>query len=125
MSDKIEVYVDEMQGKIDEMADLWLEVVRDLDRLDRGVLTEDDYVRVSGRRREETERLRSRESELAPEVQREQDSAELAERLPVEIRSFVEDFENLDVARRKAWLQTILKAAYVWNDGRVELEFRL
>jgi hypothetical protein len=49
---------------------------------------------------------------------------EQAERLPAEIRSFVEDIENLDVTRQKAWLQTILKAARVWNDGRVELEFR-
>jgi hypothetical protein len=34
----------------------------------------------------------------------------------VEIRIFVEDFQNLDVSRPKG--------ARTWNDGRVELEFR-
>jgi site-specific DNA recombinase len=121
VSGRKSVELEAARKRLQELEDA---VARDLDRLDRGILTEDDYVKVSGIRREETDRLRPRESELALEVQREQDSAELAERLPVEIRSFVEDFENLDVTRRKAWLQTILKAANVWNDGRVELDFR-
>jgi hypothetical protein len=30
----------------------------------------------------------------------------------------------LEVPKAKAMLQMILKAAFVWTDGRVELEFR-
>ena len=100
-------------------------VLRDLDRLDRGVLTEDEYVRVSAKRREDTDRLRPREAELRQDVERANEQAEAASRIPEVIGSFLEDVETLDIGRRKAWLQTILKAAHVWNDGRVELEFRV
>ena len=106
------------------MSELENAVLRDLVRLDRGVLTEDDYVRVSRVRRDETARLRERESAVSFEVACDRDIAERAARLPLEIGSFVEDFEDLEPTRRKATLQTILKFAYVWNDGRVELEFR-
>jgi len=40
------------------------------------------------------------------------------------VRSFLEDFQGMEVVRAKAILQTILKAAHVWKDGKVELEFR-
>ncbi len=44
--------------------------------------------------------------------------------LPARIRSFLKDFGSLDVRRAKAMLQPILKAVHVYNDGRIELEFR-
>jgi hypothetical protein len=47
-----------------------------------------------------------------------------AEGLPQAIRSFLDDFQELDVRQQKAQLQTILKAAYVYRDDRLELEFR-
>ena len=47
-----------------------------------------------------------------------------AERLPGAIKSFLEDFESLDVRHQKAQLQAILKSAYVYRDERIELEFR-
>ena len=47
-----------------------------------------------------------------------------AERLPGTIKSFLEDFESLDVRHQKAQLQAILKSAYVYRDERIELEFR-
>ena len=50
--------------------------------------------------------------------------ASLADRLPQSIGTFLEAFESLDPRERKAHLQTILKAACVYRDGRVELEFR-
>ena len=40
-------------------------------------------------------------------------------------RAFLEDFQGLDVRRQKAHLQTILQAAHVYRDGRLELEFRV
>ena len=44
--------------------------------------------------------------------------------LPTRVRSFRKDFQALDTPRAKALLQTVLKAARVHRDGRIELEFR-
>jgi hypothetical protein len=44
--------------------------------------------------------------------------------IPGQVTSFVESFEHLEIPKAKAMLQMILKAAYVWTDGTVELEFR-
>jgi hypothetical protein len=43
-------------------------------------------------------------------------------RLPV--GTFLEAFETLDPRQQKAHLQSILKAAHIYTDGRIELEFR-
>jgi hypothetical protein len=42
----------------------------------------------------------------------------------VEIGTFRESFETLDPRQQKAHLQSILKAAHIYNDARIELEFR-
>lgn len=47
-----------------------------------------------------------------------------AERILIEIKSFLEDIQGLDIRVQKAHLQTILGAAYVHWDGRIEVEFR-
>ena len=44
--------------------------------------------------------------------------------LPTRVRSFLKDLQDLDTRRAKALLQTILSAAHVYRDGRIELEFR-
>ncbi len=44
--------------------------------------------------------------------------------LPTRVRSFLKDVQELDTRRAKALLQTILSAAHVYRDGRIELEFR-
>ncbi|MDA1035973.1 MAG: hypothetical protein O3B65_03720 [Chloroflexi bacterium] len=43
---------------------------------------------------------------------------------PVQIRSFLADFQSLEVRKAKALLQTILASAHVYKDGRIELAFR-
>jgi len=48
-----------------------------------------------------------------------------AERIPIEIKSFLEDFEGLDFRIQKAHLQTILKSVYVHRDRKIEVEFRI
>jgi hypothetical protein len=48
----------------------------------------------------------------------------VAELLLNSIGLFLEAFQSMDVRQQKAQLQTILKAARVYNDGRIELEFR-
>ena len=44
--------------------------------------------------------------------------------LAARVRSFLKDVQALDTRRAKALLQTILSAAHVYRDGRIELEFR-
>ncbi len=51
-------------------------------------------------------------------------SQEHVERLPGAIGSFLEDIQQMDIRWQKAQLQTILKAAHIYRDGKVELEFR-
>ena len=45
-------------------------------------------------------------------------------RLPSAIGSFLEDIQKMEIRWQKAQLQTILKAAHIYRDGKVELEFR-
>jgi hypothetical protein len=40
------------------------------------------------------------------------------------VKTFVQAFQGLEPRQQKAQLQTILKAATVYKDGRIELEFR-
>ena len=39
-------------------------------------------------------------------------------------RTFLDDFQNMEIHVQKANLQSILKAAHVHRDGKIELEFR-
>lgn len=48
----------------------------------------------------------------------------MVERVPLAIQTFEEAFQSLEPRQQKAQLQTILKAANVYKDGRIELEFR-
>ncbi len=51
-------------------------------------------------------------------------SQEHVERLPSAVGTFLEDMQKLDIRWQKAQLQTILKAAHIYRDGAIELEFR-
>ena len=53
-----------------------------------------------------------------------QASDALVTRVPRAIKSFEEAFQNLELRQQKAQLQTILKAAHIYKDGKIELEFR-
>ena len=44
--------------------------------------------------------------------------------VPVKVRPFMEDFRDMEVPQAKDILQGIIKAAHVFKDGRIELEFR-
>ncbi len=48
----------------------------------------------------------------------------MIKRVPRAIKTFEEAFQNLELLLQKAQLQTILKAAYIYKDGNIELEFR-
>ena len=96
----------------------------DMDRLDRGILTEPEYVKRQEVRRGEQEGLQTRKSDLETKVAAQQDMDSQAAAVPVKVGTFLEDFHGMDVRHAKAILQGIVEAAHVFSDGRIELEFR-
>lgn len=95
-----------------------------LDLLQRGVINEPEFVKANEAARSQVAALEARRDELQAWVTAQRERVSAAERLPGAIGSFLEDFQQLDVRRQKAQLQTILKAVYVYRDDRLELEFR-
>jgi hypothetical protein len=94
------------------------------DLLKRNKNTETEFDKANQAERDRNARLEASRIELKAWLERERDRTALAERLPQSIRTFVEAFETLDPRQQKAHRQTILKAAHIYNGGRIELEFR-
>ncbi len=68
--------------------------------------------------------LEDRRVELESWLEEQRSRGSAAKRMPDAIRTFLEDFRDMDIRVQKAHLQTILKAAHVYREGRLELEFR-
>jgi DNA invertase Pin-like site-specific DNA recombinase len=97
---------------------------KNLDLLKREVLNEEEFNKANVARRDERARLTGRQTELTAWVAQQHDRQEVVSALPSRVRSFLKDFQSLDVRRAKALLQTILAAATVSKDGTIELTFR-
>ena len=106
------------------LAELEKGFLNDLERLDRGILSEPEYLKRRDVRREEQMELQPRRTALEASVATQKDIASQAASVPVRVRAFLEDFRNMEVPQAKVILQSIVKSAHVYNDGRVELEFR-
>ena len=106
------------------LAELEQAFLNDLDRVDRGIMTEPEYLKRQEVRREEQEGLQSRKVDLEAAITAQRDMEDQVDAVPIKIRSFIEDVNSMDVRQAKAILQGIIKAAHVFNDGRIELEFR-
>ena len=87
-------------------------------------MNEAEYLKRQDVRRQEQEGLQASKAELETTVAVQRDMAAQTEAVPVKVRSFLEDFQGMEVRQAKAILQGIIKAAHVFNDGRIELEFR-
>ena len=98
--------------------------LNDLDRVDRGILTEPEFLKRQQVPRREQEELLPRQVELEASIAAQKDMESQAAAVPVKVRSFLEDFRDMEVPQAKAFLQSIVKAAHVFKDGRIELEFR-
>ena len=98
--------------------------LNDLERVDRGIMTEEQYLLRQRERDTEQVGLKARQAELVATVAAQKDMEATVTAVPVKVRSFLEDFQDMDVRQAKGILQGILKVARVFNDGRVELEFR-
>ncbi len=110
-----------VSGRLAELEQAFL---NDLDRVDRGILNEREYMKRQEVRREEQEGLQSRKADLETIVAAQRELEAQAAAVPVQVASFLEDFHGMDVRQAKAILQGIIKAAHLFNDGRIELEFR-
>ena len=98
--------------------------LNDLDRVDRDILTEPEFLKRQQVSRREQEGLLPRQVELEASIAAQKDMESQAAAVPVKVRSFMEDFRDMEVPQAKAFLQSIIKAAHVFKDGRIELEFR-
>ncbi len=98
--------------------------LNDLDRVDRGIMTEPEYLKRQEVRRQEQEEVQPLKAELEVTVQLQKDTEATVTTVPAKVQSFLEDFQRMDVREAKAVLQSILKAAHVFSDGRLEIEFR-
>lgn len=92
--------------------------------LKRDVLDEEEFRKANEARRDERARLAERQAELTDWLAQQRSRQETVGSLPTRVRSFLKDVQALDTRRAKALLQTILSAAHVYRDGRIELEFR-
>jgi hypothetical protein len=97
---------------------------KNLELLKREVLDEAEFRKANEARREEWVRLTGRQTEISDWLAQQHERQETVGSLPTRVRSFLKAFQSLDTRRAKALLQTILSAAHVHNDGRIELEFR-
>ncbi len=98
--------------------------LNDLDRVDREVMTEAEYLKRQEVRRGEQEGLQARKIELESAIAAQRDMEVQVAAVPIKVQTFLEDFQEMDVREAKAILQGIIKAAHVFSDGRIELEFR-
>jgi hypothetical protein len=74
-----------------------------------------------GQRKPNWKRVRG---ELSDKLKQAKASEAMVERVRRVIKMFMEAFQNLEVRQQKAQFQTILRAAHIYKDGRIELELR-
>ena len=101
-----------------------VDFAKNLELLKRDVLNEEEFRTANENRRAERDRLRVQQTELTEWLSGKHERQEAVASIPTRVRSFLEDVQSLDVRRAKALLQAILRAAHVYKDGRIELEFR-
>jgi site-specific DNA recombinase len=120
-----EKYEVELKGIEKRLAELEAGFLTQLDGLlNRRVLTEQEFARANEAARAEKANLETRKVELSNLLKQARTREALIEKVPQAIKTFEEAFESLELRQQKAQLQTILKAAHIYKDGKIELEFR-
>jgi hypothetical protein len=121
----LEQYEAELKGIEKRLADLDDQFLHQLyDLLRRKVLTEQEFARANEAARNQKAELEKRQVELSQQLEKARVSEKTIERVPRIIKTFLEALQSLEPRQQKAQLQTILKAAHIYNDGKIELEFR-
>lgn len=98
--------------------------LNDLERVDRGILNESEYMMRQEVRRQEQVALAARKTALETELANARDNEARVRAAPAKIQSFLETFLKADVVKAKGELQLLLKALHVFRDKDVEVEFR-
>lgn len=106
------------------LAELEADFHENLALLKRGTLDEGDFLRANAVRKQERTTLENRRAELANQAAQAAASDQAAAAVPARVQSFLDDFQGMETRKAKAVLQTILKAVHVYQDKRLELEFR-
>ena len=106
------------------LADLEAQFTQNLGFLRRGVLNEQEFVKANNMARDQQSAFQESKETLARWIEEQTGREETIERVPGMIKTFLEDFRNMEPRVQKAHLQTILKAAHVSRD-KIELEFRV
>jgi len=88
------------------------------------VINEQEFTKANEAARSQKAELEARRKEVSRLLSQAQASKALIERVPRAIKTFEEAFHSLELRQQKAQLQTILKAARIYKDGKIELEFR-
>ncbi len=101
------------------------DLLKNVGLLKREAINEEEFRKVNEMTRAGTEEMKKRKKELSAWMEKAEARAKQAGELPGVIRSFLEDFQELDIHRQKAHLQRILQRVQIWKDGRVELEMRM
>jgi len=120
--EKLEVELKGLEKRLTELDAQFLNRLDDL--LKRKILSEQEFAKANETARSQQADLEARRAELLDQIKKDKASEALVEKVPLEIKTFEEAFHSLDPRQQKTRLQTILKAAYVYKDGRIELEFR-
>ena len=110
----------ELRGVERGLAELESRFLKHLDLLRRGVLSEEEFVKANESMRSQKPALEDRRVELESWLAEQRSRVSAAKRMPDAIRTFLEDFRDMDIRVQKAHLQTILKAAHVYREGRLE-----
>jgi len=120
-----EKYEVELKSVDKRLADLEAQFLTQLDGLlKRKVLTEQEFGRANEVARSQKADLEAKRAELLKHLKKARASEALIKKVPQVIKTFVEAFQSLEPRQQKAHLQTILKSAHIYKDGKIELEFR-
>jgi hypothetical protein len=106
------------------LEDLETQFTQNLGFLRRGVLNEQEFVKANNMARDQQSAFQESKEALARWIEEQAGREQTIERVPGMIKTFLEDFRNMEPRVQKAHLQTILKAAHVSRD-KIELEFRV
>jgi len=122
---------DELSRKRSELKDIEVSLenletqfTQNLGFLRRGVLNEQEFVKANNMARDQQSAFQESKETLARWIEEQTGREETIERVPGMVKTFLEDFRNMEPRVQKAHLQTILKAAHVSRD-KIELEFRV
>ncbi len=120
-----EKYEVELKQIDKRLADLDAQFLSQLDGLlKRKVINEQEFTKANTAARSQKAELEVRREAVSRLLSQAKVSEALIERVPKAIKSFEEAFNNLEMRQQKAHLQTILKTAHIYKDGKIELEFR-